>query len=211
MRPLLITDCDEVLLHMVKHFGTWLDEAHDIEFTPNGGDFATSMRRRADRSLIGRETMWGLLDGFFPGQMDRQTLVPHAREALAALAEHADIVVLTNLGDHCREHRIAQLATHGIVHRVECNQGTKGAPVARLVEAHGASVAVFVDDLAVHHESVAEHAPHVHRLHMVAEPTLAPSVPPAPHAHARIDDWAEARDWIEARFREGLTAAPPSD
>ena len=26
-RPLLITDCDEVLLHMVAHFDAWLDEA----------------------------------------------------------------------------------------------------------------------------------------------------------------------------------------
>ena len=31
-RPLLITDCDEVLLHMVAHFGAWLDEAHDLDF-----------------------------------------------------------------------------------------------------------------------------------------------------------------------------------
>jgi hypothetical protein len=206
MKPLLITDCDEVLLHMVRHFGVWLDEAHQIDFTPNGGDFATSMRRRADQALVEREQMWALLDRFFPSEMDRQTLVPHAREALAALAEHADIVVLTNLGDHCREHRIAQLATHGIAHRVECNQGPKGPPVARLVAEMGAPVAVFVDDLAVHHESVARHAPHVHRLHMIAEPSLAPDVPPAPHAHARIDDWLEARDWIAARFAAGLTA-----
>lgn len=206
MKPLLITDCDEVLLHMVRHFGVWLDAAHDIDFTPNGGDFATSMRRRADQALVGREQMWALLDGFFPGEMDRQTLVPHAREALAALAQHADIVVLTNLGDHCREHRIAQLATHGIAHRVECNQGPKGPPVARLVAEMGAPVAVFVDDLAVHHESVAKQAPYVHRLHMIAEPSLAPDVPPAPHAHARIDDWLEARDWIAARFAAGLTA-----
>ena len=206
MRPLLITDCDEVLLHMVRHFGVWLGEAHDIDFTPNGGDFATSMRRRADQALIERTQMWALLDGFFPAEMDRQTLVPHAREALTALAEHADIVVLTNLGDHCREHRIAQLATHGIAHRVECNQGPKGPPVAKLVAELGAPVAVFVDDLAVHHESVARHAPQVHRLHMIAEPSLAPDVPPAPHAHARIDDWREARDWIAARFAAGLTA-----
>ncbi|WBY06600.1 HAD family hydrolase [Sphingomonas sp. 7/4-4] len=206
MKPLLITDCDEVLLHMVRHFGVWLDEAHDIDFTPNGGDFATSMRRRADQALVERTQMWALLDGFFPAEMDRQTLVPYAREALAALAEHADIVVLTNLGDHCREHRIAQLATHGIAHRVECNQGPKGPPVARLVAELSAPVAVFVDDLAVHHESVARHAPQVHRLHMIAEPSLAPDVPPAPHAHARIDDWREARDWIAARFAAGLTA-----
>jgi hypothetical protein len=206
MKPLLITDCDEVLLHMVRHFGVWLDEAHDIDFTPNGGDFATSMRRRADQALVEREEMWALLNGFFPEQMDRQTLVPHAREALAALAEHADIVVLTNLGDHCRAHRIAQLATHGIAHRVECNQGPKGPPVAKLVAEMGAPVAVFVDDLAVHHESVAKHAPQVHRLHMIAEPSLAPDVPTAPHAHARIDDWGEAQRWIEAVFAAGLTA-----
>ena len=206
MKPLLITDCDEVLLHMVKHFGVWLHESHDIDFAPNGGDFATSMKRRSDGSAIEREEMWGLLNGFFPSEMDRQTLVQHAREALAALAETDDIVVLTNLGDHCRDHRIAQLATHGIAHRVETNQGGKGDPVARLVAELKPSVTVFVDDLAVHHESVAKHAPGVFRLHMISEPTLAPSVPPAPFAHARIDDWHEAEAWIQARFAAGLTA-----
>ncbi len=210
MKPLLITDCDEVLLHMVRHFGTWLGETHDIDFTPDGADFANSMRRRGDSSVIQREEMWGLLDGFFPAEMERQTLVPHAREALAALSERANIVVLTNLQDHCREHRIAQLANHGIEHRVECNQGGKGSPVARLIEEFAPSVTVFVDDLAVHHESVAKHAPEVFRLHMVAEPSLAPSVVPAAHAHARIDDWLVARDWIEARFDAGLTAAAVS-
>lgn len=206
MKPLLITDCDEVLLHMVRHFGTWLDEAHAIDFRPNGSDFTNSMRRRADDSFVEAEAMWGYLDGFFPGEMARQTLVPHAREALTALAEQAEIVVLTNLKDHCRDHRIAQLATHGIAHRVECNQGGKGGPVARLVAEFGNPVTVFVDDLEHHHESVARHAPGVHRLHMVAEPSIAGHVPQAPHAHARIDDWQEARGWIEARFAAGLTA-----
>lgn len=200
MKPLLITDCDEVLLHMVRHFGEWLGETHDIDFALNGSDFAESMRRRGDGSTLEPQEMWALLDGFFPAEMERQTLVPHAREVLGRLAEVANIVVLTNLQDHCRDHRITQLANHGIVHRVECNQGGKGGPVARLVAEHGAPVAVFVDDLATHHESVAKHAPDVFRLHMVAEPSLAPKVPPAPHAHARIDDWREAEAWILERF-----------
>lgn len=205
MRPLLICDCDEVLLHMVRHFGAWLDEAHDIDFDLSHHDWSRAMKRR-DGGELTVEAMWGYLDGFFPGEMARQTLVPHAREALAALAESADIVILTNLQDHCRDHRIAQLADHGIVHRVECNQGGKGRPVARLVEEHGARVAVFVDDLAQHHESVARAAPHVHRLHMVSEPAMARHVPPAPHAHARIDCWREAEVWISARFAAGLPA-----
>ncbi len=205
MKPLLICDCHQVLLHMVRHFGTWLRESHDIAFAPDGGDFATSMRR-ADGSVPSAEEMWGLLGGFFPAEMERQALVPHASEALASLAGTADIVILTNLSDSCRTARIDQLARFGIAHRVECNQGGKGDPVARLVAEHGDPVTVFVDDLAVHHDSVARHAPYVHRLHMVAEPTLAPNVPPAPAAHARIDDWREAQTWIAARFAAGAPA-----
>ncbi|TPG20393.1 HAD family hydrolase [Sphingomonas koreensis] len=205
MKALLICDCDEVLLHMVRHFGVWLREMHDIAFAPNGGDFTTSMTRPGGGTLS-RDEMWGLLDQFFPAEMERQTLVPHAREALAALSEIAEIVILTKLGDACRAARIDQLAAFGIVHRVECNQGAKGDPVARLVAEHGDPVTVFVDDLAVHHASVAKHAPQVHRLHMISEPSLAPDVPPAPAAHVRIDDWREAQAWIAARFAEGRPA-----
>ena len=111
--------------------------------------------------------------------------------------------MLTNLQDMCRQPRIDQLAAHGIRHRVECNQGGKGTPVVRLLEEYRPSVAVFVDDLAVHHESVAKHAAGVHRLHMVSEPELAPHVARAPFAHARIDDWREAADWIVGALCRG--------
>ncbi|GGO92756.1 HAD family hydrolase [Stakelama pacifica] len=211
MRPLLITDCDEVLLHMVRHFGAWLDEAHDIDFHIEHGSFEQAIRRRPSGDPVPAEEMWSLISGFFPGQMDRQTLVPHAETALRTISGVADIVILTNLQDHCRTHRIDQLATHGIRHRVECNQGGKGSPVARLVAEFGNPVTVFVDDLATHHQSVAEHAPEVHRLHMVAEPALAPHIPAAPHAHARIDDWRAACDWILARFLGAPAALDPQE
>ncbi len=205
MRPLLICDCDEVLLHMVRHFATWLDEAHAIDFDLAGGDFANAMTRR-DGTRPDATEMWALLGGFFPGEMHRQTLVPHAAAALEAIGRDADVVILTNIADQCRLPRREQLLGHGIDVRVETNGGGKGAPVAKLVEEHGAPVTVFVDDLAVHHESVARHAPGVWRLHMVSEPDMARHVAPAPQAHARIDDWVEAQAWIEARFAEGKSA-----
>jgi hypothetical protein len=206
VKGLLICDCDEVLLHMVRHFGVWLRETHDIAFAIEGGDFANSMTRLNGGPPPTREEMWGLLDGFFPNEMGRQTLVPHAREALAALSEVADVVILTNLGDHNREPRIEQLIGHEMPYRVETNQGGKGDPVARLVAEFGNPVTVFVDDLAVHHSSVAQHAPGVHRLHMISEPDLAAHVPPAPDAHVRIDDWQVAERWIADRFAAGHPA-----
>lgn len=199
-RPLLITDCDEVLLHMASHFGAWLAETHDIDFHLDRHDFVQALRRRPDGAPVPHDEVWPLLDGFFATEMHRQTLVPHAREALGRIGEVADIVILTNLGDHCHESRVAQLDAVGIRHRVLCNQGGKGKPVADLLAEYAPAAAVFVDDLPQHHESVARYAPDVWRLHMVAEPKLAPHIPPAPDAHARIDDWAVAVDWVLERL-----------
>ncbi len=199
-RPLLISDCDEVLLHMIAHFADWLDEAHNISFDIEGGDFANALTRRNDGATVPADEVWPLLDGFFRGEMHRQTLVPGALEALGRIGEVADIVILTNLGDEAHPWRVAQLAAHGIAHEVVCNRGGKGVPARSIVERHGATVAAFVDDLAVHHSSVAKHAPEIWRLHMIAEPRLARTVPKAEDAHVRIDHWRPASDWIFDRL-----------
>ena len=198
-RPLLITDCDEVLLHMVAHFADWLDEEHDVHFDVESGQFNAMTDRRTGET-VPLDHVWPLLDTFFRDHMHRQTLVPGALDALERIAKVADIVILTNLGDEARAWRIEQLAGHGIRHEVVCNQGGKGRPVKEIVERLAPASSVFIDDLAVHHSSVAKHAPDVWRLHMVAEPRLAAAVPPAGDAHARIDEWPAACEWILEKF-----------
>lgn len=205
-RPLLISDCDEVLLHMVSHFGAWLDDAHDVHFALGEENWGRALTRRHDGSVLGPDQVWPLLDGFFATEMHRQTLVPGAAEALGRLSERAEIVILTNLKDQCHAGRVAQLAALGIAHRVVCNQGGKGTPVRALLAEYRPGVAVFVDDLAFQHGSVAEQAPEVWRLHLIAEPQVAALQPKAPAAHARIDDWGRAADWIAARFDAGVAA-----
>ena len=201
-RPLLITDCDEVLLHMVSHFGDWLEADHGVHFALESGKFTDAMTVAATGEPITMDDGWRYLDMFFRGEMHRQTLVPGAAEALGRIGEVADIVVLTNLGNEAHPWRVEQLAGHGIRHDVICNQGGKGSPVAELLKTRQPSAAAFVDDLPMHHASVAKHAPDVWRLHMIAEPRVAVAVPKAEAAHARIDDWPTAADWILDRFKE---------
>ena len=205
-RPLLITDCDEVLLKMISHFADWVAEAHGLSFDLYADSFQAALRDAQGRHLP-EDRIWPLLDSFFRTEMDRQNIVPGAAEALAALGEVAEIVILTNVGDEHEAGRVEQLGRVDIHHRVLCNRGGKGRPVRELVDALQPSAVVFVDDLSIHHESVANHAPEVWRLHMIGEPLLAGVVPPAPHAHARIDGWAEAADWIRARFAQGHAPA----
>jgi hypothetical protein len=202
-RPLLITDCDEVLLHMLVHFADWLGEAHGYDFRLEGPSFSEAIRDRATGGAVDAALVWPLLDGFFDREMHRQNIVPGAIEALRAIGEEADIVILTNVGDRHHASRVEQLARFDIDHRVLCNRGGKGAPVRELIAEMRPSAAVFVDDLAVHHRSVADEAPEVWRLHMIAEPKVAVHMPKAPGAHVRIDAWDEAVPWIMARFAEG--------
>jgi hypothetical protein len=199
-RPLLITDCDEVLLHMVAHFEEWLAEAHGIDFAFESGSFGGAMTVKASGEAVAEERVWPLLDQFFRQEMHRQTIVPGAVEALGRIGEIADIVILTNLGDEAHPWRVEQLAAHGIAHEVVTNRGGKGVPARNIIARHQATRAAFVDDLPVHHASVAKHAPEVHRLHMIAEPRLAAVIPRAEQAHARIDDWPTATQWLLERL-----------
>ena len=199
-RPLLITDCDEVLLHMVSHFAEWLEAEQGVRFALDTGRFSDAMTLIETGEPLALDQAWILLDAFFRGEMHRQTLVPGAVEALGRIAEVADIVILTNLGSEAHPWRVDQLASHGIRHDVICNSGGKGSPVKKLARRRPS--AVFVDDLPMHHASVAKHAPNVWRLHMIAEPRVASVVPMAEHSDARIDDWAEASQWIIDRLAE---------
>jgi hypothetical protein len=199
-RPLLITDCDEVLLHMVSHFAEWLEAEQGVRFALETGRFSDAMTVIETGEPLALDQAWILLDAFFRGEMHRQTLVPGAVEALGRIGEVADIMILTNLGSEAHPWRVDQLANHGIRHDVICNSGGKGAPVKKLARRRPS--AVFVDDLPMHHASVAKHAPDVWRLHMIAEPRVASAVPMSEHAHARIDDWPSASDWILEKLAE---------
>ena len=198
-RPLVISDCDEVLLHMVAHFRDWLGEMHDVDFLLEGNDFANALRRRSDGEPLGKEETWRLLGGFFDTQMHSQLPIAGAADAVRALSEHADVVILTNLKDEFQERRTAQLAEHGIDARVFTNQGPKGPALKAILEEYAPSRAVFIDDLAQHHRSAADSVPEVRRLHLCGEPLLAPHIDcahEAGHAHARIDNWSEALPWL---------------
>ena len=204
-RPLVITDCDEVLLHMVAHFRDWLGEAHGIDFAFDAPDFTTALPRRESGETVEQKEIWRLLNGFFDTEMERQEPIAGAVEAYGTLAEQADVVVLTNLLGHRQEDRARQLARHGIDVKVYTNQGPKGGAIARILDEYSPSRAVFIDDLSQHHSSAREHAPDIARLHLCGEPGLAPHIAcgaKAGDAHARIDTWHEALPWILDRLEK---------
>jgi len=198
-RPLVVTDCDEVLLHMVRHFRDWLGDEHGVDFLLEGNPFVQSMKRRDSEVEMTEAEVWDLLGRFFDTEMGRQTAIEGAVEAITELQREADVVVLTNLVDKRNEARVRQLRDFGITAKVFTNQGPKGGALSRIIAEFSPSRAVFIDDIAQHHASAGEVVPHVHRLHFCGEPAIAPHIPcahEAGDAHARIDSWDEALPWV---------------
>lgn len=211
-RPLILSDCDEVLLHMVVPFRAWLDELHGIHFSFTDG-FERALRHKASGDPVERNRIWNLLSAFFETEMERQTPIPGAVAAMARLSERADIVIVTNIGEEMQDARAAQIHSHGLPYPVIGNRGGKGPAVAQLIREREAPFALFIDDLASNHVSVAQHVPQCWRLHFVGEPEMAPHVETALDAHARIDAWAAAERWIEAlldEHEETLARTPPA-
>ena len=202
-RPLIISDCDEVLLHMVAHFRDWLSEETEYDFLMEGADFSTAMRHRATGEPAAQEDIWRNLGLFFDTQMDRQLPIAGAMEGINTLAEQGDVVILTNLVDKRQEQRRRQLEGHGLNARVFTNQGPKGPALQRIIEEYRPSKAIFIDDLPQHHHSARETIPDITTLHLCGEPLLAPHIDcahKAGHADARIDNWDEALPWLLAQL-----------
>jgi hypothetical protein len=205
-RPLIVSDCDEVLMHMVVPFRTWLEEQHGIEFNFSGG-FERALRHKTSGDVVERNLVWTLLSAFFETEMHRQTPIRGAVAAMARLAERADIVIVTNIGEERAQARADQIHAHGLPYPVIGNRGGKGPAVSKLIEERQPGLTIFIDDLGANHVSVARDVPQCWRLHFVGEPEFAPHVEMARDAHERIDEWERAEAWIMARIDEYDTIA----
>lgn len=205
-RPLIISDCDEVLLHMVVPFRDWVGERHAIDFALDNHDFSRALTYRDSGALYDPAKIWDLLSGFFDEAMHRQPAIVGAVAAMTQLAGLADIAILTNLQDRHAEPRAQQLKAVGIDAPVFTNQGPKGEALARIIAEYNPSVTVFVDDMGRHHESVNEIRPDVWRLHMIGEPLMARQFSASAFAHARIDNWEDAHIWIKEKLSAGVPA-----
>lgn len=186
-RPLLAVDADEVLVHFAPHLDRWLAGlGWRLALTEYRLDGAI---RRADTGeAAGQDQGRALLHRFFDEETHRQEAMAGAAEGLAALAPHAQIVVLTNVPKPARAARVANLAGHGIPFPVIVNEGGKGPALADLARRAAAPVA-FIDDSPGQIVSARRHAPAVRRIHFTGSDYLRPVMPVVPEADHSIGDW----------------------
>lgn len=198
-QPLLVVDADEVILRFAEGFDRFLRRGG------NYLDLATyrlhgNVRRLDDKSPLLDVEVTALLESFRT-ELDWLDAVEDAADVLRGFAPEMNIVVLSNIVEAQGPARLRNLAKLNLPFSLAVNSGPKGPFVKSLAERAGKPV-FFVDDIPVHHASVAEVAPDVYRLHLIGDERLKTLMPPSPHAHLRAPDWHAAEAFIRAKLSE---------
>ena len=197
-RPLIVSDCDEVLCLFMQAFEDYL-AAQGMYFDWASYALSGNVRRLADKLSVPVEQVAPLVEAFFTAHTESIEPVPGAAESLAALSARAQIVVLTNVPPVLRQRRATALARHGMAYPVVANVGTKGQAVRHLAAQVEAPV-FFLDDSPRNLRSVAAAAERVERLHFVADARLHALLGPVTEHHLTTTEWPVARQFIERRL-----------
>ncbi len=189
-RPLIVSDADEVLFAFMASLERYLN-SQDLIFDWSSFALTGNIRRRRDSQALDADAVRAHLATFFERHTADISPVDGAARALAELADHAQIVVLSNLPLAQRPARQRALAKHGMNYPLVANIGPKGAVVRALARRISAPT-VFIDDIPRHHADVRSLAPDVWCLHFVADRRLARLLAPAEHSDHRAESWDDA-------------------
>lgn len=197
-RPLIVCDADEVLVRFVAGLERYL-AIEDLWLDLSSFALTGNIKECSSGRALAQEEVSALLRRFYASETERLEPVPGAAEALAALAGHGRIVVLSNVPESAREARRRWLAAHGMPYPVVANRGLKGAAFREMGQRAGRP-AFFFDDLPHNIADAARCLPESVLVHFVADERLARLLPAAPECHLRTGDWEEALAFVLARL-----------
>ena len=192
-RPLVISDADEVLLQFMRQFEIYLDR-NDMWIDLSSFRLQGNIKYKGSDKAVDM-TNRNIIDDFFAAETLNFSPVEGAAEALNALSNEAQVIILTNLPLAQKSERQINLSKHGMDYPVIVGSGLKGPAVKSLGEKINAPL-FFLDDIPHNINSVAEYVPTSGRIHMIADPRLSKLIGAAEGASARIDQWQEAQAWI---------------
>jgi hypothetical protein len=197
-RPLLLCDVDEVVVHFLKGLESWLDR-NGLWLDPASFALNGNIKHKHDNQPLEEGKVGPAIMSFFEEFTQSLDAIEGAVPALNALAEHGDIVMLSNLPSQFKQDRITNLASHGLTFPLVTNSGPKGPAVAAIAAQHVGPV-VFIDDHTGYLKSAFDHLPATNLVHFMQDERFGRHVNHEDYIHYRTDNWTDAHRHIEAVF-----------
>lgn len=195
-RPLLALDVDEVVLEFLRPLTSFLD-AQNLELRVKSFRLHGNVFDRQSGEAVEDERVSAMMEQFFLVQDEWQIAAEGAADALAPLANKAEIVMLTAMPHRHRARRRALLDQLGFPYPLVTTERAKGPAIRQLRGRHSRPVA-FVDDLANNLVSVRTSVADAHLFHLMAHAGFRALMPPLPDGIVPVKNWREAGPRIAA-------------
>lgn len=193
-RPLLVLDVDDVVLDFIRPFPRFLT-TRGFELRLQSFRLHGNIYELASGTAAADDAVSELIDAFFEGQSDWQTVTEGAADALARIAQAAEIVMLTSMPHRYRDVRRAHLTRLGLDYPLLTTEMAKGPAIRRLRGDSGRAVA-FVDDQPRNLVSAREWVADARLFHLMADNSLRVFLPEPPQGTETVEDWSRAEPRI---------------
>ncbi|MGF7161227.1 hypothetical protein FHS85_002862 [Rhodoligotrophos appendicifer] len=193
-KPLIVCDVDEVVVHFLRAFETWLEE-HGCWLDPVSFALNGNVKRIDTGAPIATQELAQHFVDFFTARTAEFEEIEGAAHALRELSDVADVVMLTNLPNTYLDARQRNLLGLGMPYPIVVNDGPKG-PAMRQITAASAAPVIFIDDAPSNITSVRDTLPEVHVVHFMQDERFGRHCAPIDRISLRSDNWQETADHI---------------
>ncbi len=197
-RPLLISDVDEVIVHFVRDFEDFLG-SKGLRFAVSGFHLTGDSVTAADGTTLSQDQTLGLVSQFFDERTEFMSPIESAVSSLVAMADVAQVVLLTNLPIEAGDARRRNMKALGLPFPVITNTGPKG-PAIRLLASKTRQPVAFVDDSPGFLKSSFEYAPHVTTVHFLQDERFLPHAPDLEFLGLRSNNWTETGAFLKLKL-----------
>jgi FMN phosphatase YigB (HAD superfamily) len=194
-KPLIICDVDDVVVHFLRGFDTYL-AARNHYFNAKSFALHGNVLHSKTHAEMPPDDISQLIDDYFNDMTEHMDAIDGAVTSLTSLSHRATVVMLTNLPHHARDKRIKNLRGHGLPFPVITNSGPKGPAIRHLAGLTTAPV-VFIDDSPGFVQSSYDHAPDVKIIHFLHDPRIARLHKPFDFVSLTAESWERVKPHIE--------------
>lgn len=193
-RPLVVSDVDDVIVHFLRAFEEYLTRL-ELWLDPASLALNGNIRRQTNSEALPATEVEELISRFFRDMTVRMEPIDDAVAMLTSIADHANVILLTNAPHDVAEARRQNLKSHGLTFPVITNAGPKGPAIEALSRLSDGRT-VFIDDNPGFLKSAHEWVPDIILIHFMQDLRFRRHVRRMEFVHLHTGSWQEAGNFI---------------
>lgn len=193
-RPLVVSDVDDVIVHFLRAFEEYLTR-QELWLDPASLALTGNIRRKSNSEALAATEVEELISRFFRDMTVQMEPIDDAVAMLTSIADHANVILLTNAPHDVAAARRQNLKSHGLTFPVITNSGPKGPAIEALSRLSDGRT-VFIDDNPGFLKSAHEWVPDIVLIHFMQDLRFRRHVRNMEFVHLHTGSWQEAGSFI---------------